>query len=131
MNIKRVGMSKKTGSNNTLKAHLSRSNEINISVTGRKSGRAISNPVWFVLEGDGLYLLPVKGSETQWYKNVRKNPTIRIDDGGVEAEIRPVPISDAAQVASVVEKFRKKYGAGEVKKYYANFDAAVVAHLLP
>jgi hypothetical protein len=26
--------------------------------------------VWFVLEGQKLYLLPVKGSETQWYNNV-------------------------------------------------------------
>jgi hypothetical protein len=27
----------------------------------------------------------------------------------------------------VVEKFRKKYGAGDVKKYYWKFDVAVVA----
>src|SRR5438128_9190266 len=44
-----------------LKDRLSRYREINISVTGRKSGRAISRPVWFVLEGDKLYLLPVQG----------------------------------------------------------------------
>jgi len=30
-------------------------------------------------------------------------------------------------VKSVVEKFRDKYGAGEVKKYYSRFDVAVVA----
>ena len=49
-----------------LKDRLSRYREIKISVTGRKSGRAISRPVWFVLEGDKLYLLPVQGSDTQW-----------------------------------------------------------------
>jgi hypothetical protein len=27
----------------------------------------------------------------------------------------------------VVEKFRAKYGAGDVKKYYSKFDVAVVA----
>jgi hypothetical protein len=27
----------------------------------------------------------------------------------------------------VVEKFRAKYGAGEVKKYYSKFDVAVFA----
>ena len=47
--------------NDSLKDRLSRYREITISVTGRKSGRSISNPVWFVLEGDKLYLLPVKG----------------------------------------------------------------------
>lgn len=43
-------------------------------------------PVWFVLEGEKLYLLPVSGSDTQQYKNVRKNPSIRIDAEGGEAE---------------------------------------------
>ncbi len=37
---------------------------------GRKSGQTISIPVWFVFESDTLYLLPVHGSETQWYRNV-------------------------------------------------------------
>jgi deazaflavin-dependent oxidoreductase (nitroreductase family) len=58
--------------------------EIKITVTGRNSGRAISVPVWFVLDDDNLYLLPVEGSDTQWYKNVRKNPSIRINARGLE-----------------------------------------------
>ena len=120
-------MIKKPTGNDTLKDRLSRYREITITVTGRKSGRAISNPVWFVLDGDKLYLLPVKGSDTQWYKNVLKKPTIRIDARGAEAELKAVPITEAKQVASVVEKFRDKYGAGDVKKYYSKFDVAVLA----
>ncbi len=112
-----------------LKERLSRYREINISVTGRKSGRLISIPVWFVLEGDKLYLLPVLGSDTQWYKNVLKNPSIRIDARGAEAEFNGVSITDAAQVSSVVEKFRDKYGANNVKKYYSKFDVAVLAQI--
>jgi deazaflavin-dependent oxidoreductase (nitroreductase family) len=117
----------KKGSN-ALKDRLSRSREINVSVTGRKSGCTISNPVWFVSEGDKVYLLPVKGSDTQWYKNVVKNPSIRIDARGEEAELQAAPITDAAQVASVVDKFRGKYGT-DVKKYYSKFDVAVVAQI--
>jgi deazaflavin-dependent oxidoreductase (nitroreductase family) len=108
---------------------LSRANEIHISVTGRKSGRTISNPVWFVLDKDKLYLLPVKGSDTQWYKNVLKNPSIRVKAGRAEAELKVTPITDPKSVASVVEKFRDKYGAGDVKKYYSKLDVAVVAPL--
>jgi deazaflavin-dependent oxidoreductase (nitroreductase family) len=115
--------------NDALKDRLSRSREINITVTGRKSGRSISIPVWFVLEGDTLYLLPVQGSDTQWYKNVLKNPSIRIEAGGAEAEVRAVPVKDATQVKSMVEKFREKYGAKDVKKYYSKFDVAVLAHV--
>jgi deazaflavin-dependent oxidoreductase (nitroreductase family) len=121
-------MSNKPAKNDVLKDHLSRYREIKISVTGRKSGRTISIPVWFVFEDDKLYLLPVQGSDTQWYKNVLKNPSIRIDARGAEGEFNAVPITDAKQVSSVAEKFRAKYGASDVKKYYSKFDVAVVAH---
>jgi deazaflavin-dependent oxidoreductase (nitroreductase family) len=113
--------------NDDLKDRLSRSREIKISVIGRKSGRTISIPVWFVLEDNTLYLLPVQGSDTQWYKNVLKNPSIRIKAGGTEAEVRAVPVEDATQVKSVVEKFRDKYGAKDVKKYYSKLNVAVLA----
>ena len=105
---------------------LSRYREINITVTGRKSGRAITNPVWFVSDDDKLYLLPVSGSDTQWYKNALKDPSIRIDARGAEEKFKAVPLTDAKQVSSVVEKFRAKYGAGDVKKYYSKFDVAVL-----
>ena len=114
---------------NDLKSHLSRNREMNLTVTGRKSGRAITNPVWFVLEDEKLYLLPVSGSDTQWYKNVLENASIRVDARGAEAKLATVPITDAKQVSSVVEKFRQKYGAGDVKKYYSKFDAALVVQM--
>jgi len=114
---------------NGLKDRLTRYRQIKISVIGRRSGQTISIPVWFVLEGEKLYLLPVQGSDTQWYKNVLKNPAIRIDARGAEAELRAEPITDSAAVKSVIEKFREKYGAGDVKKYYSKFDVAVVVEM--
>jgi deazaflavin-dependent oxidoreductase (nitroreductase family) len=122
-------MSKKSSSIDVLKDRLSRLNEITITVTGRKSGRPISVPVWFVLEDGKLYLLPVSGSDTQWYKNVLKNPSFRIDAGGDTAELRALPVTGAKQVSSIVEKFRAKHGAGDVKKYYSKFDVAVLAQM--
>ncbi|HMD18383.1 MAG TPA: nitroreductase/quinone reductase family protein [Terriglobales bacterium] len=115
--------------NDSLTDRLSRSREINITVTGRKSGRAISIPVWFVSEDDKLYLLPVQGSNTQWYKNVINKRTLRIDARGAGAEVKVVPVTDATQVSSVVEKFRAKYGTIDVKKYYSKFDVAVLAQI--
>ena len=113
--------------NDTLRDRLSKSSEITITVTGRKSGRSISIPVWFVFDDGKLYLLPVQGADTQWYQNVRKNPKIRIDADGAQAELEVILITDPKEVSAVVEKFRKKYGAGDVKKYYSRFDVAVLA----
>jgi deazaflavin-dependent oxidoreductase (nitroreductase family) len=127
--MREIRMSSKPTQNDPLKARLARSREIKISVTGRKSGRTISNPVWFVLDEDNLYLLPVKGSDTQWYKNVLTGPAIRIKAGSTDSEFKAIPITDAKRVSSVVEKFRDKYGAGDVKKYYAKFDVAILAQM--
>jgi hypothetical protein len=60
---------------------------------------------------------------------VLKNPSIRINARGAEADLQVVPVTEATQVLTVVERFRHKYGAQDVKKYYSNFDVAVVAHM--
>jgi len=111
---------------NPLEEKLARSSEIKITVTGRKSGRIISLPIWFVWDDGTLYLLPVKGSDTQWYKNLLQNPSMQIEAGGAKAEFQATPITDKSEVSSVIKKFRAKY-AGDVKKYYSKFDVAVIA----
>jgi deazaflavin-dependent oxidoreductase (nitroreductase family) len=104
-------------------------NELEITVTGRTSGRSLSYPVWFVLDGDKLSLLPVRGSETDWYKNVRKRPSIRLAARGKTFKTLATPITDQAQVGEVVKKFRDKYGAGTVNTLYSRLDVAVEVSL--
>ena len=114
-----------------VKKALKNTDEIEITVTGRVSGRRISNPVWFVQEGNNLYLLPVNGSDSDWYKNILKTLTMSLAANGEEwsAEVRP--ITDQATVRDIVEKFKDKYGADQVKKYYSKFDVAVEVPLVP
>jgi deazaflavin-dependent oxidoreductase (nitroreductase family) len=112
---------------NELDDRLERYHEIKLTVVGRKTKRPISRPVWFVFENQKLYLLPVHGSDTQWYRNVLEDPSIQIDARGEGGDFRAVPLKDAGSVKSVIEKFREKYGAGDVKKYYSKFDVAVLA----
>jgi len=99
--------------------------EIELTVTGRKSGREITNAVWFVQEGDRLYLLPVNGSDSDWFKNVLKDPTIRLAAGGSEVTARAKPITDPAAVGQVVGKFRAKHGTDDVDRYYPKRNVAV------
>jgi hypothetical protein len=106
-----------------LHQRLNRVYGITLSVKGRKSGRDIPRPVWFVHEGDTLYLLPVQGSDTNWYKNLLVDPTLKISVNGVEIPARGKLITDSNRVDDIVRKFKSKYG--EVKKYYTKFDVAV------
>jgi hypothetical protein len=108
-----------------LHQRLNRVYEITLSVKGRKSGRDIARPIWFVHEGNMLYLLPVQGSDTHWYKNLLVDPTLKISVNGVETPARGELITDSNRVDDIVRKFKSKYGEGEVKKYYTKFDVAV------
>lgn len=115
--------------NYALKNRLSQSSELNLTVTGRKSGRPLTIPVWFVLEDNTLYLLPVHGSDTQWYKNALENSSIRVEAKDASAAFQAAPITDPSRVSSIVEKFRSKYGAANVEKYYTKFDVAVLTYI--
>jgi len=104
---------------------LTQTDEVELTVTGRASGRQTSRPVWFVQNGDILLLLPVKGSDSTWFKNVLKQPRIRLTVEGVAIDGTARPITDPTRVRDVAEKFRAKYGPDEVKTYYSKFDVAV------
>jgi deazaflavin-dependent oxidoreductase (nitroreductase family) len=100
------------------------SNELEITVTGRTSGRSLSYPVWFALDGDKFYLIPVRGSDTEWYKNLRKRPSLRLTARGKVLTASPRFLTDRPQLDQVLEKFRAKYGRN-VKSYYPKYDVAV------
>ena len=110
--------------NGEFKKALASADEIELIVTGRRSGGKTSRPVWFVQEGEKLYLLPVTGSDTEWFKNMLKNPTITLGANGLKATAKATPITDPAEVRQVVDKFRAKYGPANVRKYYSKFDVA-------
>jgi deazaflavin-dependent oxidoreductase (nitroreductase family) len=104
---------------------LADTDQIEITVTGRRTGQKRSNPVWFVREGETLYLLPVSGSSGDWYRNVRKTPTMRLAARGAEVMTHPSTVTDPGEVDDIVDKFRDKYGADQVRAYFKKLDAAV------
>jgi deazaflavin-dependent oxidoreductase (nitroreductase family) len=117
-----------TARNDVFMHQLAKHREITLTVTGRKSGRAISIPVWFVLEDHKLYLLPVTGSDTQWYRNVLKTPEIQLRAGGTESAVTVTPLTERKEVSSVIEKFRARYDDSGMK-YYSKLDVAAVCEL--
>jgi hypothetical protein len=99
--------------------------EVDLTVTGRRSGNESSRPIWFVEDGDRLLLLPVTGSDSNWYRNALENPEIRLTADGAELRSSAKPIEDETGVADVVEKFGEKYGVGRVREYYPKRNAAL------
>jgi hypothetical protein len=99
--------------------------ELELAGRGRRSGSEHSRPVWFVVECDMLHLLPVSGSDTNWYRNILVHPdvTLTIDGESLGATARPV--TDPALVAATVARFRARYGVKQIARYYNKLDVAV------
>jgi hypothetical protein len=72
-----------------------------VELTVKRSGKWTTRPVWFVVDGATVYVLP-RGKK-------------------VHAQARPV--LDAQEFADVIDRFRSKYG--ELKRYYRKLDAAI------
>ncbi len=104
---------------------LLRKRELELSVTGRKSKRELPRPVWFVVRKDSVLLLPVSGSSTQWYKNLLKNPALKLKAGSSTFVGEANLLTDKAGVHEVVKLFSAKYGDKDMKRYYTTLDVAV------
>src|SRR5256885_1315018 len=105
---------------------LKRETEIELSVTGRVSGKIIPRPVWFVLsKGDkSILLIPVQGRKTQWYLNVKKNPNVTVKVGGQSFNGRITEL-DSERLKEVLASFTVKYGKMEMDSYYPKKEVAL------
>lgn len=110
---------------NDLRRVLDSAEELNITFIGRKTGRRFSTPVWFVKEGEKLYLLPVNGTSSNWYRNILKNPKMEFEVEGKKAASEARPVKDKKRILETIARFSTKYGAADVKRYYSGQDVAV------
>src|SRR5204863_9945141 len=101
-----------------LKSKLTKEKEIELTVTGRKSRKPIPRPVWFVLRGTELLLLPVTGTSSQWYKNILKDLLVKITSSGQTITGKLHPITGKREVDEVIKLFDKNFGRRYVNRYY-------------
>jgi deazaflavin-dependent oxidoreductase (nitroreductase family) len=106
-------------------AALDAASELDLTVTGRRSGRESMRPVWFVRDEDKLYLVPIDGVDSEWYKNVLARPDVRVAVRGTELRVHAKPVAKRGRVGEIVAAFRTKYGDASFDRYYPRPDAAV------
>lgn len=104
---------------------LKKRRQIAITVVGRRTGRSITIPVWFVFGDNALWLLPVYGTHTQWYRNLQVSRAITIRAGSESRDLRARLLKDARTVRKVVRWFREKYTAEQIERWYSNLGVAV------
>jgi hypothetical protein len=105
---------------------LKQSNEVDITVVGRKTKKRLSTPVWLVLDGDKkVILVPMKGSDNNWFKDLVEDPQIELSVGETAIPLRATLVRDSNQVEKVLEAFRAKYRSMWSESYYTKRDVYV------
>ncbi len=73
--------------------------------------------MWFAYEVGAVWLRT--DHDTDWYRNLRRDPRCRIRLGATELAANREPIADeAAALRHVVDLFRAKYGVEWVSDWY-------------
>jgi hypothetical protein len=94
-----------------------------VELTVKRSGKWTTRPVWFAVDGATVYLLPMYGKDTKWYKYATTNPEIELSVRGKKVRGEAKPVFDAQKLADVIDQFGAKYG--DLKKYYKKLDTAI------
>jgi len=75
---------------------------------GRKTGKAYEVTIWFVLDGETLYIATANVSR-QWVRNVQKTPQIKLSIGGDIFEGTARFLTDRTEHERAMAAVRHKY----------------------
>src|SRR5262249_29860685 len=79
-----------------------------LTTTGRKSGLPRSVTLWFVPEGDRVYLAGGEAAP-QWCRNLRVNPAVELTIAGHTLRGRAQVVDDPARAAAIRDRFAARY----------------------
>jgi deazaflavin-dependent oxidoreductase (nitroreductase family) len=86
-----------------------------LTTVGRKTGLLRQIEIWFVRSGDRLYILAEHYDRTQWVKNIRRQPRVRVRLGAQEFDATARVLDrerDAADWRTAQRLSQDKYGWG-------------------
>jgi deazaflavin-dependent oxidoreductase (nitroreductase family) len=75
---------------------------------GRKSGKLYQVTIWFLVDGDAVYLATANASR-QWVRNVKANPEVSFDVAGQTFSGTAEPVRDAPEERHVMDMVGAKY----------------------
>jgi len=81
---------------------------VKLTHCGRKSGKPYQVTIWFVVDGDRVYL-GTANVNRQWVRNVQKTPRVRLSIGGETFEGEARFLIDRSEHERAQAKMRRKY----------------------
>jgi deazaflavin-dependent oxidoreductase (nitroreductase family) len=101
----------------TVDAKLANEDYCYVTTTGRVTGKPHEVEIWFGLDGDTLYILSGGREKSDWVKNAKKTPAVRVRIAGqrFEGQARIVTAKDEDALARrlLLEKYTPpRYSGG-------------------
>jgi deazaflavin-dependent oxidoreductase (nitroreductase family) len=90
-------------------ARIADASTIELTTTGRKTGKPHTKPIWFVVDAGKLVVQAGKDGKTDWYRNLAKSPTATVRQGDYTFRVRAQRVEDRARVDAIHRLFLKKY----------------------
>jgi deazaflavin-dependent oxidoreductase (nitroreductase family) len=81
---------------------------VQLTTTGRRSGKPHTVTVWFVVDGETLCLSTLDPTR-DWIRNAKKTPEVRLDFGGTVLAGQLRLVTDPALDARIRQALRDKY----------------------
>ncbi len=82
---------------------------IELTTTGRKSGKEHTKPIWFIVSGGKIIVQAGKSGKTDWYRNLLKTPTGVVRARAYHFRVRARPVTDPARIEEIHRLFLAKY----------------------
>lgn len=98
----------------TALARIRDGSNIEITTTGRKSGKPHTKPIWYVVDGGRVIVQSGKDGKTDWYRNLQKTPAVVLKADQYSFRARGRTITDQKEVERVHALFRDKYTSARV-----------------
>jgi deazaflavin-dependent oxidoreductase (nitroreductase family) len=91
-----------------------------VTVTGRKTGKPRQRAMRVVRDGDRVYAVALLGETSDWLRNVRADPRVRIKLGSTTYDATARVIADNGERAHAADAYRPVAGWFDYIDY-ANF----------
>jgi deazaflavin-dependent oxidoreductase (nitroreductase family) len=109
---------------------LDRRSTLRLTTTGRRSGQPRRITIWFACDGGKIYLAGGR-KVPHWSRNIRKNPGVEIEIGGVRFKGKARVLEEKAEADHVRGLIFKKYFLAKLSSYFGGYARAVPVEIVP
>jgi deazaflavin-dependent oxidoreductase (nitroreductase family) len=104
----------------TALARIKDKSTIELTTTGRKTGKEHTRPVWFVIDDGTIVVQAGKDGKTDWYQNLQKTPAASARQGEFVFRVRAKPVTDPARVDAIHKLVLDKYTSAWLLSFFGS-----------